>query len=188
MTTFHSRQSDRGSSGSENGKCQRVQFQITNCIINLHCCVHETYQTRRNNFQVTVQSHGFDRVEALPLVRKRFLRLAISLPKSARRLARRARDGRGTSGKKSDQISRARSAHLPGNGRAEATAIPRTSVKTTRKTACLALDLNLQCPRRKLARQPAICPRNSRAAAKATSRKRLLGFLSSACNHDLRKL
>ena len=37
----------------------------------------------------------------------------------------------------------------------------RTSVKTTRKTTCLAPDLAAQCPRRKLARQLATWPRNS---------------------------
>ena len=63
-----------------------------------------------------------------------------------------------------------------------------TSVKTTRKTTCLAPEASAPCPRWKLARQPAICPRTSRAAAKAISRKRLLRFPSLACNHDLRKL
>ena len=36
----------------------------------------------------------------------------------------------------------------------------RTSVKTTRKTTCLAPDLAAQCPRRKLARRLATWPRN----------------------------
>jgi len=49
-----------------------------------------------------------------------------------------------------------------------------------------------QCPRRKLARQLAICPRNSRAAvratANATSRKRLVGIPTAAFNHDIQKL
>jgi hypothetical protein len=43
----------------------------------------------------------------------------------------------------------------------------RASVKTTRKTTCLAPDLAAQCPRRKLARQLATWPRTSRE----TSRK-----------------
>jgi hypothetical protein len=38
----------------------------------------------------------------------------------------------------------------------------RMSVKTARKTTCLAPDLDARCPRRKLARQPATWPRNSR--------------------------
>ena len=64
----------------------------------------------------------------------------------------------------------------------------RTSVKTTRKTTCLAPDLDAQCPRRKLARQLATWPRNSRATVKATSRKQLVGISPSAFNHDIQKL
>jgi len=68
----------------------------------------------------------------------------------------------------------------------------RTSVKTARKTTCLAPDLDAPCPRRELARQLAIRPRNSRAAvrasAKAISRKRLVEIPSSAFNHDIQKL
>jgi hypothetical protein len=56
-----------------------------------------------------------------------------------------------------------------------------TSVKTTRKATCLAPDLNAQCPRRKLARQRATWPRNSRA----TSRKQLVGISPSVFNHDI---
>jgi len=68
----------------------------------------------------------------------------------------------------------------------------RMSVKTARKTTCRAPDLAAQCPRRKLARQLAIRPRNSRTAvratAKATSRKRLVGISPSVFNHDIKKL
>ena len=58
------------------------------------------------------------KVEALPLVSTRFLRLANSSPKTVRSPARRSRDGRETSGKKSGEMSRVMSAQLPGNGRA----------------------------------------------------------------------
>ena len=66
----------------------------------------------------TAVSKCFYRVEALPLVRTRILRLANSSPKTARSPARRSRDGRETSGKKSGKISRVMSAQRPGNGRA----------------------------------------------------------------------
>ena len=72
----------------------------------------------------TAVSKCFYRVEALPLVRTRFLRLANSSPKTARSPARRSRDGRETSGKTSGEISRVISAQRPGNGRAVATAMP----------------------------------------------------------------
>jgi len=69
-------------------------------------------------------SKCFYRVQALPLVKTRFLRLANSSPKTARSPARRSRDGRETSGKKSGEMSRVISAQSPGNGRAVATAMP----------------------------------------------------------------
>ena len=56
----------------------------------------------------------------------------------------------------------------------------RMSVKTARKTTCHAPDLAAQCPRRKLARQLATWPHNSRATAKVTSRKQLVGISPSA--------
>jgi len=68
----------------------------------------------------------------------------------------------------------------------------RIAGRMTRKTTCRAPDLAAPCPRRELARQLAIRPRNSRAAvratAKATSRKRLVEIPSSAFNHDIQKL
>jgi hypothetical protein len=63
----------------------------------------------------------------------------------------------------------------------------RTSVKTTRKTTCLAPDLDAQCPRRKLARQLATWPRNSRAKHLASSswefRRQLLTMTSKNYEH-----
>jgi hypothetical protein len=58
--------------------------------------------------------------QALPLVRTRILRLAQISPIAARSPARRSRDGRETSGKKSGIMSRA----CPRNGRTAATAMP----------------------------------------------------------------
>ena len=72
----------------------------------------------------TVLCYRFDRVEALPLVSTRILRLANSSPKTARSPARRSRDGRATSGKTTGKISRVMSAQRPGNGRTVATAMP----------------------------------------------------------------
>ena len=72
----------------------------------------------------TVVCYRLDRVQALPLVWTRFLRLANSSPKTARSPARRSRDGRATSGKTTGEISRVMSAQRPGNGRTVATAMP----------------------------------------------------------------
>jgi hypothetical protein len=72
----------------------------------------------------TVVCYRLDRVQALPLVKTRFFRLAKSSPKTVRSPARRSRDGRATSGKTTGKISRVMSAHRPGNGRAVAAAMP----------------------------------------------------------------
>src|ERR1022692_1779705 len=61
----------------------------------------------------------------------------------------------------------------------------RASVKTTRKTTCLAPDLDARCPRRKLARQLAIRPRDGHATTNATSHKQLVGFLVVNFNQDI---
>jgi hypothetical protein len=67
-----------------------------------------------------VVCYRFKGGQALPLVKTRFLQLANSSPKTARSPARRSRDGRATSGKKSGAIS----AQRPGNSRVVATAMP----------------------------------------------------------------
>ena len=67
---------------------------------------------------------NFRHGQALPLSFVRFLRLANSSPKNQRSPARRSRDGRETSGKKSGKMSRAIFAKRSGNGRAVAAAMP----------------------------------------------------------------
>ena len=72
----------------------------------------------------TVVCYRLDRVQALPLVSTRFLRLANSSPKTARSPVRRSRDVREMSGKKSGEMSRVISAQRPGDGRTAAAAMP----------------------------------------------------------------
>ena len=128
MTIFHSRQSDdaRHTRKNENTGAPNFTSQIPPSI----CAVMHTKHDKRDATifkslcKRTAVSKCFYRVEALPLVWTRFLRLANSSPKTARSPARRSRDGRETSGKKSGEISRVVSAQLPGNSRAAATAMP----------------------------------------------------------------
>ncbi len=128
MTTFDSRQSDCG---------QRVRkmanasgFNSTPQIAPSICTVRFTEHDKsgatifKSLCKRTVVCKCFYRVQALPLVRTRFLRLAKSSPKIARSPTRWARDGRGTSGKKSGEMSHVVSAQRPGNGRTVATAMP----------------------------------------------------------------
>ena len=110
----------------------------------------------------TVVCYRFNRVEALPLVSTRILRLANISPKIARSPARRSRDGREPSGKKSGEMSRVMSAQRPGNGRTVAAAMPPNVRQDNSQDNLPCAGLGAQCPRRKLARQLATWPRNSR--------------------------
>jgi hypothetical protein len=128
MTTFHSRQTDCARRARKNEYANT--FNFTSQIAPSIYTVRHTKRVKTNaaifksRCSRTVLCYRFDRVEALPLVRTRFLRLANSSPKTARSPARRSRDGRATSGKKSGEMSRVISAQSPGNGRAVATAMP----------------------------------------------------------------
>jgi hypothetical protein len=129
MNTFHSRQTDCDRHARKNENTGTLYF--TSQIAPSICTVIRTKRVKRDatifksRCSRTVLCYRFDRVEALPLNFVRFLRLAKSSPKTARSPARRSRDGRETSGKKSGEMSRVMSVQLPGNGRTVAAAMPR---------------------------------------------------------------
>ena len=128
MITFHSSQPDCDRHARKNENADT--FKFTTGIASAICALMHTKRVKadatifKSRCSRTVMCYRLDRVQALPLVRIRFLRLANSSPKTARSPARRSRDGRETSGKKSGEISCAMSAQFPGNGRAVATAMP----------------------------------------------------------------
>jgi hypothetical protein len=128
MTSFHSRRTDCARRARKIENADTVNF--TSQIASLICTATFTKRVKpdatifKSRCSRTVLCYRFDRVEALPLVSTRILRLANSSPKIARSPARRSRDGRETSGKKSGETSRVMSAQLPGNGRTVAAAMP----------------------------------------------------------------
>ena len=128
MTAFHFQQPDCGRRVRKNANASTFQIHVTNCTTKLRAQVHEARKIQCNNFSSwchhKVQCYRFKEVQALPLVKTRFLRLANSSPKTARSPARRSRDGRETSGKKSGEISHVMFAQRPGNGRTVAAAMP----------------------------------------------------------------
>jgi hypothetical protein len=128
MTTFHSLQSDWRRRVCKKANVSTLQISVTNYTTKLHSHVHEGRIIQCNNVSSMVQKHGckycFYAKQALPLPTGRILRLAGSSPMNARSPARRSRDGRETSGKKSGKMSRVMSAQLPSNGRTVATAMP----------------------------------------------------------------
>jgi hypothetical protein len=128
MIIFHSRQldCDRHARKNENA----ATFNFTSQIVSSICTVTFTKRVKpdattfKSRCSRTVVCYRLYRVQALPLVSTRFLRLAHISPKTARSPARWAHDGRETSGKKSGEMSHVVSAQRPGNGRTVATAMP----------------------------------------------------------------
>ena len=128
MITFHSSQSDCDRHARKNENAGTVNF-----ITQIAPSICTAMNTKRVKTDATIfkprcsrtgMCYRRDRVQALPLVWTRFLRLANSSSKTARSPARRSRDGRETSGKKSGEMSRVMSAQRPGNGRTVAAAMP----------------------------------------------------------------
>jgi hypothetical protein len=128
MTTFHSRQSDDARRTHKNVNTSAINFtsQIPPSICAVMFTEHDKSSVTilKALCKRTGVGYRLYRVQALPLVWTRFLRLANSSPKTARSPARWSRDGREASGKKSGEMSRVISAQRPGNGRTVATAMP----------------------------------------------------------------
>ena len=128
MIKLHPRQSDCARHTYEQGNASTLNF--TSLIAPSICALMHTKRVKTDatifkpRCSRTGMCYRLDRVQALPLSQLRFFRLAICSPMVARSPARRLRDGREPSGKKSGEISRHKSAQSPGNGRAVATAMP----------------------------------------------------------------
>jgi hypothetical protein len=128
MITFHSRRSDCGrrvqkiTNASTFNFTPRIETSI--CIVAFTKCEKSgaiIFKSRCRRLSLICHFiHG----QALPLSFVRFFRLAKISPKIARSPARRSRDGRETSGKKSGKMSRVIFAQRPGNGRVVAAAMP----------------------------------------------------------------
>ena len=128
MTTFHSRQPNRARHTHKQANASTLNF--TSQIPPSICTTLNTRRVKtdatifKSRCSRTVVGYRLDRVQALPLVWTRFLRLAKSSTMMQRSPTRRSRDVRETSGKKSGEISRVVSAQHPGNGRTVAMAMP----------------------------------------------------------------
>jgi hypothetical protein len=128
MTTFFLCQQDCLRRARKNGSAGRSNFtsQIAPSICTLEVTTHDKsgatiFKSRCSRMFLC---YRFYRVEALPLVRTRFLRLAKSSPMVARSPARRSRSGRAASGKTAGEMTRVLSAQFPGSSRAAADAMP----------------------------------------------------------------
>jgi hypothetical protein len=143
MITFHSRQSDYDRRARKNENA--ATFNFTSQIASSICTVTHTKRVKpdatifKSRCSRTAVCYRFYTKQALPLNFVRFLRLANSSPMIQRSPARRSRNVRELSGKKSGEMSRSQNAPFPGNCRAVAIAMPpnvRTATcKTTRNMA-----------------------------------------------------
>jgi AraC-like DNA-binding protein len=192
MITFHSRQPDCDRRARKNENSDTVNF--TSQIASLICTATFTNRVKlgaiifKLRCSRTVLCYRFDRVEALPLVWTRFLRLAKNSPKTARSPARWSRDGRETSGEKSGKISRVMSAQRPGNGRTVATAMPPNVRQdgSQDNLPCAGLGCAMSAPETcettcNLAAQQ---PRNGQGNISQAAR----GNFAVSFNHDIQKL
>jgi hypothetical protein len=164
MTTFHPQQFNRGRCAHQKAGASALQNSVTNCTAKLRGYAHEAGKSSATIFKEQCKSTSlnlnFRHRKPYPLSKQGFYGSPIS-----RRCPRGVpRDGRAMGAN-----------HLARNPAKCLTSYPRnvlamagqwqqqchrTSVKTARKTTRLAPDLAAPCPRRKLARQLAICPRN----------------------------
>jgi len=192
MITFLSLQSNCARHVRKNENADTVNFtpQIAPSI----CTVTFTIRVKpdatifKSRCSRTVLCYRFDRVEALPLVWTRFLRLAHSSLKAARIPARRSRDGREPSGKKSGEMSHVISTQRPGNGRTVATAMPLNVRQDDSQDnlSCAGLGCAMSAPEtcettRNLAAQQ---PRNDQGNISQAAR----GNFAVSFNHDIQKL
>jgi len=162
MITFHSRQSDCARRARKNENAGTFNFisQIASsiCTVAFTKCEKSDATIFTSRCSRTTMCYRLYTKQALPLVKTRFLRLANSSPKTARSPARRSRDGREPSGKKSGECLESYPRNVSAMAGQWQRQCHRTSVKTTCKTTCLAADLAAPCPRRKLARRLASNP------------------------------
>jgi hypothetical protein len=196
MIKLHPRQSDCARHTYEQGNASTLNF--TSLIAPSICALMHTKRVKTDatifkpRCSRTGMCYRLDRVQALPLVWTRFLRLAICSPMVARSPARWSCDGRETSGKTSGEMSRVMPAQCPDNGRSVATAMPpnvrqddsQDNLPCARLGRAMSAPETCETTRNTSAQQRAAV----RATAKATSRKRLVEIPSSAFNHDIPKL
>jgi|HubBroStandDraft_6_1064221.scaffolds.fasta_scaffold878509_2 hypothetical protein len=159
MTTLHSRQS---------GDARRTRKNVNTGTFNFTPQIPPSIRavpfTKRDKTDATifksrcsrtVVGYRLDRVQAVPLVWTRFFRLANSSPTIARNPARRSRDEREPSDKKSCDMSRVMSEQFPDNVQADDSqddvrwlrsiraAVRTTAVATSRETSRKSARRNL---------------------------------------------
>jgi hypothetical protein len=138
MITFHSRQPDCDRHAHKNQIVGTTNFAFQ--IASLICTATFTKRVKPNAIifksrcSRTVVCYRFDRVEALPLNFVRFLRLANRSAKFQRSPARRSRNDREPSDKKSGEMSRSLPHYFPAMAGQWQMRCRRISARVTRET------------------------------------------------------
>jgi hypothetical protein len=168
MIIFHSQQSDCARCHRKNENAATFNFTSQIPPSNLHGHFHEARTIVCNNLSSAVQAHVMElplyAKQALPLNFVRFLRLAIRSPMIQRSPARRSRNDREPSDKKSGELSRSRPHYFPAMAGQWQTRFRRIFARVTRettrnmarnaRTAVRATDNVITCePFRKTTRQ-----------------------------------
>jgi hypothetical protein len=138
MIIFHSQQSDCARCHRKNENAATFNFTSQIPPSNLHGHFHEARTIVCNNLSSAVQAHVMElplyAKQALPLNFVRFLRLAIRSPMIQRSLARRSRNVREPSGKKSGEMSRSLPHNFPAIAGQWQSQCRRISARVTRET------------------------------------------------------
>jgi hypothetical protein len=186
MTTLCQQRPARGQRACQKPGARVLHFHVTNCTHKLHGHFHEARKIQCNNVSSSVRSQIIDshflQIEALPLVKTRFLRLAQISPMAARSPARRQRDGRAISGKIAGRFSRVMSAQLPGNGRTLAAVMPpnvrqdgsQDSLPCAGHGHAMSVPENCETTRNMSAQQPCRSPHNGRRDISQAARRILV--------------
>jgi hypothetical protein len=157
MTTFHPQQFDCGQCAHQKAGASALQISVTNCTAKLRGSAHEAGKSSATIFKEQCKSTSlnlnFRHRKLYPLSKQGFY----GSPKSRRKLRGVPRDGHAMVAKRPTRNQAQFLASYPRNFPAIAgqwqRQCRRLSVETTRKTTCLAPDLDTPCPLRKLAKR-----------------------------------
>ena len=176
MITFHSRQLDcvRRARKIENSGTFNFKSQISSsiCTVAFTKCEKSDATIFTLRCSRTAVSYRFRMGHALPLTKARFFRLDSSSPMVARSPARRSRDRREISGKKSGKMSRVIFAQRPGIGETVATAVPpgvcqddlQDNLPAAGHGRAMSAPETCKTTRNTVAQQPCRSPRNDQCS------------------------
>lgn len=185
MITFHPWQSDHARCFRKKAYAGKLQIRVRNCAAKLHSHFHEARKIVCNNLSSAVQAHVMELLlytkQALPLIFIRLSRLANSSPMNWRNPARRSRNGREPSHKKSGEMPRLLPRNFPAMAGQQRKQHCRISARAIREITRNTRATVSQRPRHNPSNKQCNIPRN---ILQADSPK----FWHYVFNHDTQQL